>query len=92
MLKIISERDPKFYDDGEEKISEKENEERNGKKEEDAEFKSELENELILLGFFEQRLQFILLSLTKLNINRNDSKKGFVSDKLVFVGLIDHRI
>ncbi|KAK6638651.1 hypothetical protein RUM43_006918 [Polyplax serrata] len=68
VLQIISERDLRFYDEGDTKVD------KTG--EDSPEAKTELENELTLLGFFEQRLQFILLSLTKLTMNRSHPKKG----------------
>lgn len=68
VLQIISERDLRFYDEDDSKVD------KTG--EDSPEAKTELENELTLLGFFEQRLQFILLSLTKLTMNRSHPKKG----------------
>ena len=72
MLKIISERNVKFYDsEEEENVENSKEEDGNNKK-----TSEESENELVLLNFFEQRLQYILLSLTKLIKNRTDLKKG----------------
>lgn len=78
IIKIISERDMKFYDIESEAKTDEEEYLKNFEKKEEGGSKSESENELNLLGYFEQRLQFILMSLTKLTMSKNENRRGCV--------------